>query len=70
MHPHQVVLDRDRCVGSGLCAASMPELFEFDDNRVSTPRNGGHVAADLTDLATAAAEICQANAITLKLTGA
>jgi ferredoxin len=66
MRPHQVVVDHERCVGSGLCVASMPELFELDDNCVSTPRNGGQVAADLADLATAAAELCPANAIALR----
>jgi ferredoxin len=48
----------------------MPELFELDDNRISIPRNGGQVAADLADLAMAAAELCPANAITLWPTGA
>jgi ferredoxin len=44
----------------------MPEVFEFDDDYVSTPKNGGQVAADLAGLAAEAAQLCPANAITLR----
>lgn len=61
----RVAVDRTGCIGSGLCVASMPELFEFDDDSVSRPRNGGEVAARLADLAEAAAALCPANAISI-----
>ena len=61
----QVAVDRTGCIGSGMCVASMPELFEFDNQSVSLPRNGGEVAARLEDLAQAAAVLCPANAISI-----
>lgn len=67
MRPQQmVVVDRRGCIGSGMCVASMPELFEFDDHSVSRPRQGGEVAVELDDLARAATELCPANAIALR----
>ena len=66
MRTQQAVVDRDRCVGSGICVASMPELFDLDDDYVSTTKNGGRVAAALADLAAEAAEQCPTHAITLR----
>jgi len=29
----KVRIDRDACIGCGLCVSVMPEVFEFDDER-------------------------------------
>lgn len=28
----RVIADRNRCIGSGLCASAVPEVFEQDDD--------------------------------------
>lgn len=34
----RIAADRHRCVGSGLCAERLPEIFDQDDDAVVLPR--------------------------------
>jgi len=58
----QVRIDRDVCVGTGLCEATAPDLFEVGDDGV------GHVLradvpAELVDAAREAADNCPTRAL-------
>lgn len=60
----KVVVDRDRCVGSGTCEALAPDVFEVDDDGVLTvlreePADGEE--ADVRDAVTA----CPTRALSL-----
>jgi ferredoxin len=58
----EVRVDRTRCVGSGLCAATAPDDFELDDAGKSRPcRPVGPVSEGLRD----AAEMCPVEAISV-----
>ncbi|WP_235619333.1 ferredoxin [Embleya scabrispora] len=61
----RVVVDRDRCMGSGVCVALAASLFVLDDER-SRPR-AEHVAPDETVLD--AADCCPARAVTVTENG-
>lgn len=58
----QVSVDRERCLGSGICAALVPELFEMSEERSRVRR--GETAPDETVLD--AAESCPALAISVR----
>ncbi|GAB1513978.1 ferredoxin [Actinophytocola sp. KF-1] len=60
----QVSVDRAVCLGSGMCAALAPELFELDDfaNPVNPDIEPNEVALD-------AADQCPAQAISVRENG-
>lgn len=62
--PWQVSVDRAACLGSGMCAALAPELFELDDfaRPVKPDIEPDEVALD-------AADQCPAQAITVRENG-
>ncbi|MFI9079574.1 ferredoxin [Streptomyces sioyaensis] len=62
----QVEVDRDVCIGSGMCAAAAPDGFRLDTARQSHP-----VApeTDADERILAAAEGCPVEAITVTLAG-
>jgi ferredoxin len=57
-----VSIDRTRCVGSGLCAATAPDDFELDAEAKSRPRRA--VSPGYPELLDAA-EMCPAEAISV-----
>lgn len=58
-----VQVDRDRCVGSGMCVGVAPHLFTLEDGH-SRPTTGVVSAVD-ADVAMAAVECCPMEAITV-----
>jgi ferredoxin len=52
----RIVVDRDRCVGSGSCEALAPDVFEVDDDGVLTvlrEQPGDDELSDVRDAVTA-----------------
>lgn len=64
-HPRQLVIDRIRCDGRGLCAELLPELIRLDDwgYPILAP---GPIPADMLPLAERAVEDCPVLAIALR----
>lgn len=61
-----VTIDRQICVGSGLCAATAPAEFDLDERGQGHPRGRTLVASEsVRD----AAESCPAEAIAISQTG-
>jgi ferredoxin len=60
--PWQLAVDRTVCIGSGMCAALAPELFQLDDDHARP------VTAEVepTELALDAADQCPTMAITVR----
>jgi ferredoxin len=59
-----VSVDTESCVGTGICEANAPDLFEVGDDGVSHVLRAD-VPAELIDAARRAAEDCPTRAITL-----
>jgi ferredoxin len=57
----RISVDRDACLGSGLCAGSAPRYFRLDDGR-SRPVTE---VIEPDDVVLDAAELCPAEAITV-----
>ncbi|MFD7858454.1 ferredoxin [Streptomyces microflavus] len=57
-----VYADRQRCMGSGMCASVAPETFILNDGRVTVLRHETDEVATVLD----AEEICPATAITVR----
>jgi ferredoxin len=55
-----ITVDRDRCVGSGLCVVYAPGTFSHDDEAKAVVVD---LAGDTADLIRTAAEVCPADAI-------
>ncbi|MEU8005254.1 ferredoxin [Catellatospora sp. NPDC049111] len=55
----KVTVDRDRCIGSGLCAGTAPEYFELADKK-SRPL---HDLVDPDEAVSDAADCCPVEAI-------
>ncbi|MCU1615621.1 MAG: putative ferredoxin [Frankiales bacterium] len=62
-------VDRERCEGYSQCNALAPELFELDDDGISTPLVGD-VPPDLLDALRDAADHCPTQAILVLSDGA
>ena len=61
----RVIVDRDRCIGSGNCVYWAPATFELDDEGLSVPADP---AADTLEALRVAADGCPTRAITLEVT--
>jgi ferredoxin len=59
-----VVVDRDRCVGSGSCEALAPAVFEVDDDGVLTLLRPEPADEDLSEVRDAV-QACPTQALTL-----
>ncbi|MFB7909507.1 ferredoxin [Kitasatospora sp. NPDC056076] len=61
-----VRVDRDRCIGSGMCALSAPGSLALDTDGQARPVAGYAAGgAELTDGLTEAVEFCPVEALTL-----
>ncbi|MEV7618347.1 ferredoxin [Streptomyces sp. NPDC089799] len=58
-------IDTGRCIGSGQCARTAPEVFTQDDDGLSTLLPGAATAADAAPVREAA-RACPVAAITLR----
>jgi ferredoxin len=58
----RIHVDRDLCIGSGLCLSTAPGHFELDQEGLARPLRA---AALVLDVVAAAAELCPASAIFL-----
>ena len=63
----RVIVDRDRCIGSGNCVYWAPATFELDDEGLSVPADP---AVDTLEALRVAADGCPTRAITLEVTDA
>ncbi|MFF5424748.1 MULTISPECIES: ferredoxin [unclassified Streptomyces] len=63
--PAPVRVDRDRCVGSGMCALTAPAVFDQDDEEGRVLLLTPHPAPNEYPAARLAAGLCPASAITL-----
>lgn len=67
----RVVVDRDRCIGSGNCVYWAPASFELDDEGLSVPADpGADPAADVLEALRVAADGCPTRAITVEVVDA
>ena len=58
-------VDKDMCIGCGLCAALCPEIFEMDDDgKAEASKN--EIEDKLIESAKEAEEQCPVNAITIE----
>lgn len=63
----KIIVDRARCIGSGMCALTAPQLFDQDEDGISVvlePEPAGQRAAD----ARAAEKVCPAGAVRISET--
>ncbi|GAA3643889.1 ferredoxin [Asaccharospora irregularis] len=58
-------VDRDTCIGCGLCPSICPEVFSMDDEDKSVPIEGD-IPNDAEDSAKEAEESCPVDAIEVK----
>ncbi len=58
----KVKVNKDACIGCGACAAICPDVFEIDDEGLSTVTNE-EVPSDKVDEAKEAVESCPTSAI-------
>jgi ferredoxin len=58
----KATVDRDACISCGLCVSECPEVFEFDEEDISTVIQDP-VEAENEECARAAADGCPTNAI-------
>lgn len=56
-----VKVDKDKCIGCGLCAGMCPETFQMDLNGKSEV-----IKDEVTDCAKSAADSCPVEAISVK----
>ena len=61
----KAIVDRETCIGCGLCAAICPEVFEMDDEGKSCVI-ADPVPTDVEDAAQDAADQCPVSAITIE----
>lgn len=58
----KVVVNRDNCIGCGACEALCPEIFQIDDEGLSTVINN-EIKEELNEKVTEAMESCPTSAI-------
>ena len=61
----RIIADRDRCIGSGQCLLTAPELFDQGEDGLVTVLND-RVEMNTADGAVEAALLCPARAITVE----
>ncbi|CAJ62008.1 MULTISPECIES: ferredoxin [Frankia] len=66
----RAAIDRDLCVGHGLCYMLAPDVFQDDDEGYGQVTADGPIAADRVQDARRAAGSCPERAITLTLSAA
>ncbi len=59
----RIVIERDRCVGAGMCVAAAPEIFDQDEDNGLVDLLSEVPPARLHAAARDAADICPARAI-------
>ena len=66
----KIKLDREKCIGCGLCAALCPKYFEMADGRSHLKGASGTETEELetkkTECAEPAAEMCPAQCISIE----
>ncbi|GAA3912977.1 hypothetical protein GCM10022244_23710 [Streptomyces gulbargensis] len=65
-----VRVDRERCVGSGMCALTAPTVFDQDDDEGLVLLLAPHPTPEQSPAARLAAGLCPASAITFTPPGA
>lgn len=58
----KIIIDREACVGDGLCCDEAPETFEMDDENIAIVKNA---EGDEADDIVSAAQNCPTDAIQL-----
>ena len=61
----KVKIDRDVCIGCGICVSICPEIFEMDDENIAVVKTES-VQAELEPGVREAAEGCAVEAIIIK----
>lgn len=61
----KAIVDRDACISCGLCVSVCPEVFEFDDEDISTVLQDP-VEAENEDCSREAADGCPTDAIIIE----
>lgn len=60
----EVVVDRDGCIGCGLCAGTCPEVFQMAEDGLSEVH--GAVTADTEDSVREAVDSCPVSVISIE----
>lgn len=61
----KAIVDRDTCIGCGVCPSVCPEVFEMDDENIAIVKMD-QIPADLEDSAKEAADSCPVDAISVE----
>ncbi|APU14511.1 MULTISPECIES: ferredoxin [Actinoalloteichus] len=61
----QVEVDKDRCVGAGMCALTCPEVFDQDEEQGRVVLLQAAPDVERQDAVIEAAEVCPSGAITV-----
>ena len=56
----KICIDREQCIGDGICVDEAPETFDLDDDRIAVLKDGPW---DDQEYVVAAAEACPLNII-------
>jgi ferredoxin len=61
----KAIVDKDACIGCGLCPAVCPEIYEMEDDGKAVA-SGDEIPEDLKSSAQEAAEQCPVDAIAIE----
>ncbi|GAA0236737.1 ferredoxin [Metaclostridioides mangenotii] len=59
-------VDKDLCIGCGLCPSICPEIFSMDDSSDKAVASDKEIGKDLVDTAKEAENSCPVNAIVVE----
>lgn len=59
--------DRERCIGSGMCALNAPEVFDQDDDEGLVTLRTNNLPSEARALVEAAVESCPAGALSVEI---